>query len=252
VGRGVEHAQSYKRGNVVVTAHGPLVCNSQAFPSSCKYCKASIYFFRCDHDSKVFFDDLGPPWPLHACYYGGSGGGTTNGGPQNDGPSYWRAIPGVSIIRDGRRRTGLLPGLESGGESMDPGFVRRAHDARNLNREIMRIEPLSSTTVDVVGVVQERAQPDLATRYKLQRESLGYSQLVKQIGQADPTQLTVYVDEFAIDPAAIDFLSYTFLCPEKPIGKDFRKGAVIQVRLESVEVIGVGRFWKAIDLERLF
>lgn len=236
----------------MVTVHGPDICNSLAFPTSCQYCRASIFFFRCDHDSKVFFDELGPPWPLHGCLQGDSRNGLTNGGPAIDGPSYWRALPGISIIRDGRLQSGLLPGMTVGEQSMESGFIQRIRDARNPNREIMRIEPLGSTAIDVVGVLQERAQPDLATRYKLQRDSMGYSQLVKQIGEADPTQMTVYVDEFAVDPAAIDFLSYTFLCSEKLNSKEFRRGAVIQVSLRPVDVIGVGKFWKATNVERLF
>lgn len=236
----------------MVTAHGPVICNSQAFPTSCKYCKASIYFFRCDHDSKVFFDDLRPPWPLHSCYYGGAGGRATSGGPQIKGPSYWRALPGISIIRDGRRRTGLLPRLRKGTDSIDPEFARRVREAQNPNRETMRIEPLGSKAVEVIGVVHEKAQPNLAKRYKLDRNSLGYSELVRQIGEADPTQFTVVVDELAADPAAIDFLSYTFLFPKKKSSKEFRKGAVIQVELQPVDVMGVGRFWKATKMEMLF
>ena len=200
----------------------------------------------------MFFDDLGPPWPLHSCYYGGPGGGSTGGGPTTTGPSYWRALPGISIIRDGRRRSGLLPGLEPGEQSMDPGFIRRARDAQNPNRETMRIEPLGSKAAEIIGVVRERAQPDLAKRYKLERNSLGYSQLVQEIGEADPVQFTVLVDELAADPAAVDFFSYTFLSPKNKIGKEFRKGAAIRVKLRPVDVLGVGSFWKATDMERLF
>ena len=116
----------------------------------------------------------------------------------------------------------------------------------------MRIEPLGTQPVEVVGVVQDRAQPNLSKRYNLARNSLGYSQLVKQIGDADPTQLTVLVDELAADPAAIDFLSYTFLCPRRRMNKRIRKDAIIQVRLQPVDIIGVGKFWKAATVECLF
>ena len=208
-------------------------------------------FFKCDHESKVFFDDLGPPWPLHGCYYGGPGGGATAGSPPSTGPSYWRALPGISIIRRGSRHTGLLPGLRTGTESIDPAVVHRVREGQNRNREIMRIEPLGSRSLQVVGVVHDRAQPNLANRHNLQRNSIGYSQLVKQIGDADPVQLTVLVDELVADPAAIDFFSYTFLIPRRKINKRFRRGAIIQAHLQPIDVIGVGKFWKATTVECL-
>jgi hypothetical protein len=135
---------------------------------------------------------------------------------------------------------------------MDPGFIRRARDAQNPHRETMRIEPFGSNAVEVIGIVRERAQPDLAKRFRLERNSLGYSQLVQKIGEADPIQYTVIVDELAADPAAVDFFSYTFLSPNNKFSREFRKGAAIQVKLRPVDVIGVGRFWKATDMERLF
>lgn len=30
-------------------------------------CGAAVYFYRSPFDGRVFFDDLGPPWPKHAC-----------------------------------------------------------------------------------------------------------------------------------------------------------------------------------------
>ena len=252
MGRGVGHVEQYKKGLLVVTVHGPDLCNSRAFPTSCQYCRASIFFFKCDHESKVFFDHLGPPWPLHGCYCGGSGGGATGGGLPSTGPSYWRALPVITIIRHGGRRHDLLPGLRTGADFIEPAFVRRVREGQNPNREILRIEPLGSQPVEVVGVVQDREQPDLAKRYNLPRNSLGYSQLVKQIGDADPTQLTVLVDELAADPAAIDFFSYTFLCPKRKMDKRFRRDAIIQVRLQPVDIIGIGKIWKATTVECLF
>ncbi|GAA4954651.1 hypothetical protein [Actinoplanes utahensis] len=33
----------------------------------CPVCGASVYFYANQHGSRVFFDDLGPPWPKHPC-----------------------------------------------------------------------------------------------------------------------------------------------------------------------------------------
>jgi len=34
---------------------------------TCRFCGERVYYFTCDHNCRVFFDDLGPPWPVHNC-----------------------------------------------------------------------------------------------------------------------------------------------------------------------------------------
>ena len=43
----------------------------KTYPTRCKYCQKRVFYFSCDHGSKVFFDKLGHPWPVHRCpeYY---------------------------------------------------------------------------------------------------------------------------------------------------------------------------------------
>ncbi len=33
----------------------------------CPVCGASVFFYQSEHGSRVFFDELGPPWPKHPC-----------------------------------------------------------------------------------------------------------------------------------------------------------------------------------------
>jgi hypothetical protein len=35
--------------------------------ASCPVCGAPVYFFQSENGGRVFFDDLGPPWPKHQC-----------------------------------------------------------------------------------------------------------------------------------------------------------------------------------------
>jgi hypothetical protein len=35
--------------------------------AKCPVCSVSVFFYRNKFGSKVFFDDLGPPWPKHPC-----------------------------------------------------------------------------------------------------------------------------------------------------------------------------------------
>ncbi len=42
---------------------------SRAIPCLCPTCKKDIFYFECSCGSRVFFDKLGPPWPVHDCEY---------------------------------------------------------------------------------------------------------------------------------------------------------------------------------------
>lgn len=35
--------------------------------AKCPVCGASVYFYQSPYGGRVFFDDLGPPWPKHPC-----------------------------------------------------------------------------------------------------------------------------------------------------------------------------------------
>ena len=52
--------------------HGPNPWNStRAYTTPnaiCSQCGQKVFFYKNDHGSQVYFDALGPPWPLHACF----------------------------------------------------------------------------------------------------------------------------------------------------------------------------------------
>lgn len=43
-------------------------CKSLTIPTRCTTCGDSVYFFKCECGSRVFFDSLGHPWPIHRCF----------------------------------------------------------------------------------------------------------------------------------------------------------------------------------------
>ena len=36
--------------------------------AKCPECGKEVFFYRNEHGSKVYFDSLGPPWPVHPCF----------------------------------------------------------------------------------------------------------------------------------------------------------------------------------------
>lgn len=45
-------------------------CGARTLPTRCRYCSQDVYYFSCNCGSKVFFSELGDPWPLHRCVPG--------------------------------------------------------------------------------------------------------------------------------------------------------------------------------------
>ncbi len=222
-------------------------CGAKTIPNyQCRYCGQETFFFFCDCGSGVLFDELGTPWPEHDCRK------QPVSGASYDGPSSWGSTIGINVLPGSQGSYDLLSGLRRGSDSISPVVYRRARESRNIARETMRIEPFGSIPVEIVGVVRERSQPDLTQRHGLERGSIGFGLLADTIGDADPVQLTVQVDEFPEDEAAIDYLSYTFLSPRKQAERDIGKDAVIRARLFPVEALGIGRWWLAKEIERLY
>jgi hypothetical protein len=85
-------------------------------------CGGAVYHYQSPDGGRVFFDELGPPWPKHGCTSGG-GGGAPIASVSKTAPS---SKPGwetsgwepVSIIRNYREddwwvvRATVLPGTE--------------------------------------------------------------------------------------------------------------------------------------------
>lgn len=44
-----------------------LGCHSKTFRMKCPGCQRKVFYYTCEHGSRVFFDELGPPWPKHDC-----------------------------------------------------------------------------------------------------------------------------------------------------------------------------------------
>lgn len=47
--------------------------------ATCPVCGARVFFYQNEYGSRVFFDDLGPPWPKHPCTDSGAASARTLG-----------------------------------------------------------------------------------------------------------------------------------------------------------------------------
>lgn len=71
VTRGTGGGASYRSSSTAswtISRRDVLPPQSLIVPNaSCPVCGADVYFYSNRHGSRVFFDDLGPPWPKHPC-----------------------------------------------------------------------------------------------------------------------------------------------------------------------------------------
>jgi hypothetical protein len=58
---GEERMMRIPFGNAV---HGSW-CGARTYPIRCGHCGQQVFYFSCNCGSKVFFEALGDPWPIH-------------------------------------------------------------------------------------------------------------------------------------------------------------------------------------------
>ena len=78
--------------------------------SRCPVCNASVYYYESPYGGKVFFDELGPPWPKHPCTDNRPYSEKTGDKPWH--ASGWRILRDVSIFASGESGVYKLAGVE--------------------------------------------------------------------------------------------------------------------------------------------
>ncbi|MEH0986270.1 hypothetical protein [Micromonospora sp. CPCC 205556] len=84
----------------------------------CPTCGAAVYFYANEHGSRVFFDDLGPPWPKHPCTDNPTRQVTAVGNRQAPSVRDFSVTQRPSDVRDRRWKTHVVEGVTiEGGQS---------------------------------------------------------------------------------------------------------------------------------------
>ncbi len=222
-------------------------CRTKTFPLKCKRCGAGIFFFQCDCGSRVLFDSLGPPWPMHNCREDAQQSVLNRPSDKE----FFDNMQGVTLSVEGKN-SGLLPGMIRFSGEIDPAIVRSVRQSESKTRDIMRIDPYSEGTKEtVIGVVTHKSEISLENRYGIDPNSIGARIIRRRLGGLTVTQITVHVDEIADDPDAEDLLSYTFWCNAKLLRNPLSEGIIVVATLTPEEIIGIGVRWLANSIEIL-
>lgn len=193
--------------------HGPW-CNAITWPTTCPNCGDRVFFFKCDHGSKVFFDELGSPWLVH------------------DMELCWTR----NLKRTRRPDGGIAVELNRGitvqrpptGE-ISPEVVDAARRRARRPDPIRRVVPAQQVAEEVVGVLRElQPRVDVYGKLKLPRTAFAAAAL-GVLGKGDWGQVTVH------EQAADAINSYTFWMPADLLRRSgSEKGLTVLVGLRVV------------------
>lgn len=128
---------------MVGATHGDW-CGSRAWPTKCPTCKIPVFFFMCNCGSRVFFDALGPPWPLHDCNTSWTKGLTRT--VSASGAISVQLSPGVTVIRPAS--TFAVDPKALGGSA----FLTKK---QSVSHPIVTVVPDDDEAREVVGVLRE-------------------------------------------------------------------------------------------------
>lgn len=149
-------------------------CNAHTYPTRCPYCGAEVFYFSCDCGSKVFFDSLGWPWPVHDCVN-----------------NILKQVE-ISIAEDYARR------------------VAERHERlrRGWKIPIRACHPQEGEEVEEIGVVREVLPVvNVFKKFDLPSDSPFAVKLLGELARGNWMQITLHVD----NPRDDVLLSYTLL-----------------------------------------
>jgi hypothetical protein len=167
-----------------------------------------VFFFSCSCGSRVFFEELGEPWPVHDCRSTSGSDGSTFG---------LDPVTASVLVRAHARRNGLaVPSLPWERATMP---VAREHAI-----PIARTDPVAKAKASIVGVVREVSDADgTARRLGVKAGSLLDRQVLRHFPPVT-VQLTVHVGGLE----AGQLLSYTlWIAPELLAGNMPSPGDVV-------------------------
>lgn len=210
--------------HLYTASHGAR-CNSRTWPTFCQYCGQRVFYFTCDCGCKVFFDELGAPWPKHQCH------------------GYLNSLIetyGREVIERGMAVMMMTPGIE-------PSYARQVQQDYEQEvrqpapkKDIIRRDPVHGAREDVVGIVRELV--DSVNVFK----RLGTSDnpisraILRSLAKAQCVQITIHTGALA----STDNHSYTFLVDKQLLmQQSFVKGTLIRCQLRSLVVPGWKPIW---------
>lgn len=214
-------------------------CNSRTYPCKCPGCGDSVFFFHCDCGSRVFFDALGQPWPIHDC------------------ETSWtrklvrkRDASGKITVRLNNNVVVIRPpeSFEVDGEFVSKTLERAK---KNIQDPIKKIDPSENfdEMVEVVGVLREkRAEVDVVKALRLSNSTTMASAFLGPLAKGKWGKATLHEKD-----VAKDILNSYTIWVRSNVMLDSRNsvGVVVSAQIKSLRLPGTPAVWLCQNYEIL-
>ena len=228
-------------------AHG-WWCNTRTFPTVCKYCNGDVFYFSCDCGSKIFFDSLGRPWPIHRCAEYKPSPTLSRLGPEDLSGSL------LSYLTDSTAEQ-LSQFID---QNIERDYVEeiqtaQANEKRSPTKTswIVRQDPYHNCKTAERGVVTELIwDANILKKANIHEGSLGVLMLGKY-ARVELAQITIYTHALAEDKSKNH--SFTFFV-EASVVRQLRliKGCVVDAQLRGIAVSSRHPVWVCEQLTDLY
>ena len=200
-------------------------CNSVTWRTKCRFCREQVFFFKCDCGSGVFFDELGPAWPIHDCdrFWGDK----LRRWKDDSGGLNVEIAPGITVRR-----------APEG--SIDQSVVSRAIRRERRPDPIEAIQPEGSEEVTVVGILRQlQVEVDVGAFLKLPKTSMA-SGFLGKLAQGRWGKVTIHSQS----PREDVLNSYTAWVRSEALSEAGNpRGVTVEARISSQSIPGLGNFW---------
>ena len=214
-------------------------CNSQTFPMECKYCGERIFYFSCDCGSKLFFDELGEPWPQHRCAGFAPKPTLSRLGEEDLSGSLLRYL-------DQGKVSALSQLIQSNieGEYLDQvkQAAKRKEQRPARSAWIIKQEPYHGCISTERGLITELSRgANIRKKAGLADRSMGIAMLGK-FAHVPMVQMTILTGALAEDEA--DNCSFTFFAEQTLVDElGLFKGGLVDVDLRGIVISNRHPIW---------
>ena len=206
-------------------------CHTRTYPTTCRHCLADVFYFSCDCGSKVFFEALGDPWPLHRCV---------------EYIAYERVIEvvgGKDALARGLKASMTAPRID---RTYAHRVRRAAHGPKPLQPQIHRQIPYEGLKADETGIVREFIPAvDPYRRFDVPATAMGTA-LLGELGKGQFDQLTIHAGALGDE----DDFSFTFFIEaSRRASVGVEKGHLVRCSLRGVAIPDQEPVWRCDDIE---
>lgn len=244
-------------------------CGAQTIPIICRYCGEPVFFFQCRCGCKVFFEELGAPWPKHLCdEYLQSQQLLRPADPPlptfvveervDDKPVDEEPVepPDIKlpISEIMVARAIMNPKEHDYPIKVEPAYVvkmrRNLEAERTGRRERLRMEPPPRREHQDTGRVTDLAEKvNVYRQAHLPEDNPLAAGLLGPLAKEPMARVVLVVD----DPEQDDLEEYACYIPQKLLKRSgVIRGDVVHFTIRPVEIPARERVWLCIEMESMF